>query len=196
MAPKRPLISWLADRLVAAGRASDALPWLQIFVELEPRDPQARWQMANALYAAGRGSEAIPHLEQAIARRPGWLSPLNNLAWILAAHPDASVRNGPRALELARRAAELTAGRDPGVLYTLAAAEAAAGQPAAAAATADRALALIGDAPEGSPGAALAATLRTHIARYGQGLTVTDAQLVARSDTQPPVPPRATEMPP
>ncbi|MCL4722279.1 MAG: hypothetical protein KJ041_10080, partial [Gammaproteobacteria bacterium] len=80
-APEPPaLISWLADRLVAAGRASDALPWLQIFVELEPRDPQARWQMANALYAAGRGSEAIPHLEQAIARRPGWLSPLTNLA--------------------------------------------------------------------------------------------------------------------
>jgi hypothetical protein len=50
----------------------------------------------------------------------------NNLAWRLATGPDG-VRDGKRAIEHATRACELTNWRDPGIIDTLAAAYAAAG---------------------------------------------------------------------
>jgi hypothetical protein len=53
---------------------------------------------------------------------------LNNLAWLLATCPDASVRNGARAVELAQQAERLSGGQDPSMLGTLAAAYAEAGR--------------------------------------------------------------------
>jgi tetratricopeptide (TPR) repeat protein len=52
---------------------------------------------------------------------------LDDLAWILATCPDASVRNGKEALRLAKRACELTDNRDTLLLETLAAAYAETG---------------------------------------------------------------------
>jgi len=53
---------------------------------------------------------------------------LNNLAWLLATHPDEKIRNGPRAVEMAKRACELTKWTQPFLIGTLAAAYAEAGQ--------------------------------------------------------------------
>ena len=53
---------------------------------------------------------------------------MNNLAWILATHEDAQIRDGAEALRLARRACELTRHELPGHLDTLAAAYGEAGQ--------------------------------------------------------------------
>jgi hypothetical protein len=47
---------------------------------------------------------------------------MNNLAWILATHSSAQVRNGREALQLARRACDLCKGKDPAVIDTVAAA--------------------------------------------------------------------------
>ena len=47
---------------------------------------------------------------------------LNNLAWALATCPDASLRNGAKAVQLARQANRLSDGKNPLVLRTLAAA--------------------------------------------------------------------------
>ena len=69
---------------------------------------------------------------------------LEGLAWILATAPDAGVRDGKTALELARRAAQLTGETAPNVLDTLAAAYAENGQFSEAVATAERARALAG----------------------------------------------------
>ena len=54
----------------------------------------------------------------------------NNLAWLLATTPHPAIRDPQRALELATRAAKITAGAggEPRVLDTLAAAYAACGQ--------------------------------------------------------------------
>jgi tetratricopeptide (TPR) repeat protein len=70
---------------------------------------------------------------------------LNDLAWILATHPDPEVRDGAEALEPAQRAADLTRRRDPQVLDTLAAAYAAAGRYGEAIANAQKALQLAPD---------------------------------------------------
>jgi hypothetical protein len=56
------------------------------------------------------------------------LEAINNLAWLLAASSDPSVRNGPEAVKLAERACRLTQGRAIVPLGTLAAAYAEAGR--------------------------------------------------------------------
>ena len=68
---------------------------------------------------------------------------LSNLAWVLATCPEASARNGARAVELAEQARRLSGDKDPVLLGTLAAAYAEAGRFADAVATAQRALELV-----------------------------------------------------
>jgi Flp pilus assembly protein TadD len=64
---------------------------------------------------------------------------LNSLAWTLATLREAKFRNGPEAVRLAEEAVTLTKG-DPGMMDTLAAAYAEAGQFADAIKTAESAL--------------------------------------------------------
>jgi Flp pilus assembly protein TadD len=52
----------------------------------------------------------------------------NNLAWLLATCSPASLRNGYKAVDLARQASALTGGKNPIILHTLAAALAETGQ--------------------------------------------------------------------
>jgi Flp pilus assembly protein TadD len=52
---------------------------------------------------------------------------LNNLAWLLAISPNEKLRNGKEAVELARRACELSDWKDPSFIGTMAAASAEVG---------------------------------------------------------------------
>jgi hypothetical protein len=63
----------------------------------------------------------------------------NNLAWLLATCPDRSLRDGNRAVILARHASEQSHNQNPMILGTLAAALAEKGNFSEAAATAQRA---------------------------------------------------------
>lgn len=103
--------------------------------------PEVHAGLAEALARLGREAEAAVHYRQALAARPDWVEPANNLAWLLATAADPAVRAPEEALRWAERAARATARRDPLVLDTLAAAQAAAGQLEAARATLDEALA-------------------------------------------------------
>jgi serine/threonine-protein kinase len=69
----------------------------------------------------------------------------NYLAWILATCPVASLRNGRRAVELAKKACERSEWKFPGYIDTLAAAYAEAGDFAQAVATMERAYNMVGD---------------------------------------------------
>ena len=71
---------------------------------------------------------------------PNRVPVMTQTAWILATHPDASIRNGTVAVGLAEQATRLTGGREPAVLDALAAAYAETGRFAEAAETAERAL--------------------------------------------------------
>ena len=62
----------------------------------------------------------------------------SNLAWVFATAPDASLRNGTRAVELAERALKLAGGINPILYRTLAAAYAESGRFDDAIATAER----------------------------------------------------------
>jgi hypothetical protein len=67
---------------------------------------------------------------------------MNNLAWLLATSPDASVRDGARAVRLAERACEITGYQQTILVGTLAAAYAEAGRFDDAIATAGKACTL------------------------------------------------------
>ena len=64
---------------------------------------------------------------------------MNNLAWLRATAPDASLRDGQRAIELATQADRIATGKSAGALKSLAAAYAETGQFAKALETARRA---------------------------------------------------------
>ena len=66
--------------------------------------------------------EAIEHYEQALQLRPHVASVENNLAWLLATSRDLSLRDVPRALQLARAAEEDSGGANAVILHTLSAA--------------------------------------------------------------------------
>ena len=122
------------------GQVDDAIDQFQKILAIQPGSAEAHNDLADAFSKIGREAEAIQHWEQALASQPQYIPALNNLAWALATSPDASLRNDPRALQLARQASELSAGKNLMVLRTLAAACAEDGQFNAATIVAGRAL--------------------------------------------------------
>ena len=71
------------------------------------------------------------------------MRPVADLAWLLAVCPQADVRDGAEAVELARRACAVTNYRNPVLLNTLSAAYAEVGNFSEAIATATKALNLV-----------------------------------------------------
>ena len=96
-------------------------------------------QDALALASQHKTPEAIRHYQAALKTQPDFPEALNNLAWILAANPEAQVRDGRAAVALAERACQLTDYKQPMMVGTLAAAYAEAGRFAEAMTTAEKA---------------------------------------------------------
>ena len=84
--------------------------------------------------------DAINKQREQLRLHPDDVTRLNEMALLLATNPNASIRNGPEAVELAQRAAKLSQGMEPAILVALATAYAEAGQFADAVATAQRAI--------------------------------------------------------
>lgn len=76
----------------------------------------------DAYLAVGDHAAAVADFEEALQHNSDDPALLNNLAWVLATSPDAEIRNGKRAVELATKACELTEYNKPHILSTLAAA--------------------------------------------------------------------------
>ena len=128
--------------LAVQGQMDEAIGQFRHALQIRPRDTEARDNLAKALIKSGRADEAIPHLRHLLQVDPKSVPTLQRLAWILATHPVANVRDANDAVWFGQRAAGLTQGRDPTVLDTLAAAYAEAGQFDEAAETARKALRL------------------------------------------------------
>ncbi|HUA39785.1 MAG TPA: tetratricopeptide repeat protein [Candidatus Sulfopaludibacter sp.] len=105
-----------------------------------PDSVHAHYQLGLALQCVGESQAAIQQFQQVLKLDPFHITAQNDLAWILATSPDASLRNGSKAVEVARRAVQLSAGTSPQILDTLAAAYAEAGQFPEAITTARQAL--------------------------------------------------------
>ena len=128
--------------LLSEGQVYEAITHFNLALTLQPNNAPAHSHLGQALLKQGRVREAVEHYQAALALLPDDAYTLNNLAWVLATHPDASARNGAKAVELAQRAEQLSGGHNPSVLDTLAAAYAEAGRFPEATAAAQRALAL------------------------------------------------------
>jgi Flp pilus assembly protein TadD len=104
-----------------------------------PDDYIAHLNFADALSHLGRTPEAAAQLNEALRIKPDSAEAMNNLAWTLATSPDANVRDGRQAIQLAERACALTDFKQTIFVGTLAAAYAEAGRFDDAIATAQQA---------------------------------------------------------
>jgi tetratricopeptide (TPR) repeat protein len=129
----------LAKALMECGQLDDACAHLEIAVRLSPTNVVAHQNYAEVLHRQGRAKEAIAQYQATLQLEPDWDSLLNNLAWLLATHPSADVRDGAQAVRLAGRACQLTSSTNLWYLHTLAAAYAETGDFAQAVPAAEQA---------------------------------------------------------
>jgi protein O-mannosyl-transferase len=128
--------------LQRAGRNAEALSHLERALALSPAEVGVRADLAALHTRLGNGQAAIAQYREALKLDPNAPGVLNNLAWLLATHPDEALRDGAEAVRLAERAVELTARQQPFLLGTLAAACAEMGRFDDAIKTADEAIRL------------------------------------------------------
>jgi tetratricopeptide (TPR) repeat protein len=167
--------------LFEKGRVDEALVHYQKALEIRPRFAKAHHNLAEALLRKGQPREALTHYQAALEIRPDFTPTSNRLAWVLATCPDATLRNGPKALEIARQLDQLGGGNNPLFLQTLAAAYAETGQFSEAVAFAERAQQLAASRNDTS----LANSLRNQLERYQAGSPFRETYPTAPPETHP-----------
>lgn len=150
--------------LLAATSPGEATRHLEAALRLQPDYPEAHFSLARVLAMSGQPAGAVSHYRAALATRPDWTPALINVAWLLSAHADDSVRRPAEGLALAQRAVTLSARRDASALDVLSVALAATGQFDAAAATAREAATLA----EAGGQFGLATEIRTRAGGFAQ----------------------------
>jgi tetratricopeptide (TPR) repeat protein len=163
----------LADALLQQRKIEAAIREYAKVISIQPKNADAHTSLANTLVRKGELREAIDHYETSLQIAPGSDTTLNNLAWLLSTCPEASLRNGARAIELAEKADQLSGRKNPTVIRTVAAAYAETGRFNDAIETAERALQLA--VAQGDP--ALAGKLQMEIDLYRTGLPRRDRGL-------------------
>jgi tetratricopeptide (TPR) repeat protein len=156
----------LGHALLEKGKLDSAIEHSRAALLIQPNNADCHTVLAIALDEKGQWAEAIQHYEKALEISPQSISALNNLAWLLAAGSNASLRNGARAIQFAQQADQLSGGTNVLVLRTLAAAYAEAGQFGKAIETAHAAMQLGQSQRDDS----LATELQQEIALYELGL--------------------------
>ena len=161
------------------GKALDeAILFWSARVENEPNNIGARNTFGVLLVQKHQTRAAIEQWETALALNPNDGNAQSNLAWVLATTPDASLRDGTRAVELAERALKLAGGINPILYRTLAAAYAESGRFDDAIATAERGQAFA----EREGNRELADEFTAVLTRYRQHQPMRDASLELHED--------------
>jgi len=153
----------LGIALLRRGQRDEAAVHFQELATMRPDFAPAQNNLGTAMLQMGRIDAAAAAYQRALEIDPGFAEAGVNLArvaWLLATCPEASIRNGARAVDLAQRADRSTRGRNREVAHTLAAAYAETGRYDEAISTARRALAMV------SPADTVAAELQAQLATY------------------------------
>ena len=112
---------------MADDRPRKAIEIFSKVLESDEGNAAALRARGDAYLAVGKHAEAIADFEKALQSEPDNPGTLNNLAWVLATSPEDELRDGKRALELAKKACELTDYKQAHILSTLASAYAELG---------------------------------------------------------------------
>ena len=163
----------LAKALLQKGRLAEAMVHYRKFLEIEPGNVEARNTLGTTLIQQGRVSEAIAQWEEVLAIQPDNGNAASNLAWVFATCPEDSIRNGPRAIELAEKAMRLSGGKIPMVFRIAAAAYAEDGRFSDAIKAAQRGA----DLATSQGNSALAAELLNSIVLYEAGRPLRDPSI-------------------
>ena len=136
-----------------------------------PDYAEAHYDLALIETREGGFTAAVGHYEKCLELMPDDPDTLGNLAWLYATCPDGEVRQGARALELARKLEGLQDGRNPRVFDILAAACAETGDFPAAVKAAETALQLtVSEDPAGPMRRKLLSLYRSGRPYHGQAL--------------------------
>jgi tetratricopeptide (TPR) repeat protein len=165
----------LANVLWQKGQVQEAITHYRKALEIRPDYALAQHNLGQILQEQGQVREAVTHFQKALEIQPDFAPACNSLAWVLATSPEASVRNGAQAIELAEAAQRLSRDNNPTFTATLAAAYAEAGRFPEATETAKRALQLATTRNRPS----LANRLQAQIALYQTGSPYRDPGLAA-----------------
>jgi tetratricopeptide (TPR) repeat protein len=170
------LLNKLAIALYHCGRIQEAVDHWRTAVGFKPDRVDLRYNLGRGLYVQGKAAEALAQWRE--AERRGMTDPgaMNVLAWTLATHPNDSLRSGPEAVAVAQRAVQITGGRDPLLLRTLAAAYAETARFADAASTAEQSKALADR--QGNP--LLSTAIAKDLASYRAGKPIREGPATAR----------------
>ena len=163
----------LADLLLRRDRIDEAISHSQEALRIRSRNGNAHNTLALALFRKGHVDEAVPHWKESLVIKPNDLNAQANLAWVLATSPDASLRDGAKAVELAKKVLERAGHANVIVLRTLGAGYAETGRFSEAIETAQQALQLA--IAQGN--SALVEDLQLNIANYRQNLPLRDPGL-------------------
>jgi arylsulfatase A-like enzyme/Tfp pilus assembly protein PilF len=147
------------------GNMAEATGYYERCLEVNPAYTKSAEALAALYLGQQRTADAIRVLRIATTASPNETLLVNTLAWLLATTPEDKLRDGAKAVELARRAVELTKQQNPTALRTLAAAYAEAGDFAQAVRTAQQALAIAQASQQND----LASALQAQLTLYQNG---------------------------
>jgi protein O-mannosyl-transferase len=122
------ILNNLGIALIDSGEPAEGIAQFEKALEANRECAEAYTNLGLALARRGRAGEAVAHFQMAIAIKPDSLDAGNALALLRATYPDEAVRNGAEAIDWAQRVVQLSGGKDPLYLDTLAAAYAESGR--------------------------------------------------------------------
>jgi tetratricopeptide (TPR) repeat protein len=117
----------LVSLYAALGKASEAAAHNAELLRHDPASHDGHFNAGSLASARGDWNAALAHWQEAVRLKPDFLPALHRLAWTLATHPSATVRNPKAALELAGHFARQAGAQNPEALDLLAVAHAAGG---------------------------------------------------------------------
>ena len=134
----------LGNELADQGRIPEAMKEWETALEIDPNRADIQGRIGGTLGRQGDYAGAVARYRRALQIDPQQADVMNNLAWLLATCPEASLRNGAEAVQLAEKACQITEYHRTIIVGTLGAAYAEAGRFADAVATAQKACELAG----------------------------------------------------
>ena len=101
------------------GKFKEAIAQFNQALQLSPNLAEAHYEFAIIYFLQQKPDESFNEFRTAIRLKPYWPEPMNDLAGLMAIHPEIKTRNTQEAIQLATRACQLTNYNNPVFLATL-----------------------------------------------------------------------------